>query len=312
MKNNRLKGGNGHLKAELIINQTAGGGKPERLLPEIFKKLDEINLQYHSSWTTSSGGATVLAQQAVDSGKDLIISVGGDGTINEIINGILPAQKQPALGIMPAGWANDFIKSTSIPKNIDQACHIIKEGKIKKIDVGFINKQIYFVNVCGIGFDAEIAALANQMKTEHPHWKTLSAYVYVFATIKKLLSPLPSFKAKVTIDSQVIEGEMLFLAIANGRIEGGKFNIAPDAEIDDGLLDICVVGKMGRLRCLHLLPKAIKGTHLDVKEVSFFRGKEILVEADKTVTAQVAGEVLIPRQSYHIEILPKKLNLLVP
>lgn len=300
------------MKTELIINQTAGGGKPGKLLPEILNNFKALNLPYHNSWTTCSGGATELARQAANSGTSYLVSVGGDGTINEIVNGILTEQKQPALGIIPAGWANDFIKSTPIPTRIDLACQIIKEGKTKRIDVGLINNQTYFLNVCGIGFDAEIAALANQMKTNHPHWKALSAYVYVFATIRKLLPPLPSFQATVTIDGQKIVGEMLFLAIANGRIEGGKFNIAPDAKIDDGLLDICFVGKMGRLRCLHLLPKAIKGTHGDVTEVCFYQGKEILVEAEKPVTAQVAGEILVPQKSYFIRVLPKKLRLVVP
>ncbi len=300
------------MNTKLIINQTAGGGKPEKLVPEILKYFEAMNISYHTSWTTSSEGATSLAYQIANSNTDQIVSVGGDGTINEIINGILPSVKQPPLGVISGGWANDFIKSTSIPTEIYQACQVIKKGNTKNIDVGLINNQIYFVNVFGIGFDAEIAALANQIKTNHPHWKTLSAYVYVFAAIQKLLFPLPSFQAKITIDGEIIEGEILFLAIANGRIEGGKFNIAPDAEIDDGLLDICIIRKMDRLRCLHLLPKAIKGTHRDVREVSFFRGKEILVEANRPVTAQVAGEILTAQKNYHVKILPKKLKLIVP
>ncbi|HNR65238.1 MAG TPA: hypothetical protein PKJ95_02960, partial [Atribacterota bacterium] len=170
----------------------------------------------------------------------------------------------------------------------------------------------YFANVCGIGFDADIAALANQMKTRYPHWKTLSAYVYVFATIQKLLSSLPSFQAKITIDGHVLEKELLLVAIANGRIEGGKFNITPKAEIDDGLLDICIIEKMNRFRCLYLLPKAIKGTHHEVSEVSFFKGKDILIELNKSVTAQVAGEILPPEKKYHIRVLPEKLKLIIP
>ncbi len=300
------------MKAELIINRTSGGGKPVKRLPEILKKFNEMNIIYHTSWTTSAGGATELARQAANNGTDVIISVGGDGTINEIINGILTSTEQPALGIIPAGWANDFIKSISIPTDISQACEIIKRGNTRNIDVAIINDHVYFTNVCGIGFDAEIAELANQIKTNHPHWKMLSAYVYVFAAIRKLLSPLPSFQAKITIDKQVIEGEFLFLAIANGRVEGGKFNIAPEAKIDDGLLDIYVVGKIGRVRCLYLLPRIIKGTHRDIKEVSFFRGKEILVELDKKVTAQVAGEILTSQNIYYIKVLPEKLKLIVP
>jgi len=300
------------LKTEIVINKTAGGGKAGKLFPEILRIFDKMKLEYHVNWTTSLGGATKLARVASDNGADLIVSVGGDGTINEIINGILSAQRQPPLAIVPAGWANDFIKSTSIPRDINKACQVIRNGKIKNIDIGLINQEIYFANVCGIGFDAEITALANRMKTAYAYCKTLSSYVYVFAAIRKLLLPLPSFKIRITIDGQIIEEEILFLAIANGRIEGGKFNITPDANINDGLLDICLVGKMGRLRCLHLLPKAIKGTHHNEKEVHFFRGKEVLVEFDKPVTSQVAGEMLIPQKKYYFKILPKKLKLMVP
>jgi len=300
------------LKTELIINQTAGGGKPKKLVPKIFNIFDSMNFSYHTSWTTSSDGATDLARQAADNGTELIVSVGGDGTINEIINGILTAKNQPSLGIIAAGWANDFIKSTSIPNDVYQACRVIKEGKTKKIDLGLINQQTYFANVYGIGFDAEITALANQIKTDHPNWTSLSAYVYVFAAIRKLLSPIHSIQLKITIDNQVIEKEILFLAIGNGRVEGGKFNIAPEAKIDDGLLDIWIIQKMTRIRCLRLLPKAIKGTHKDVPEVSFFRGKNILIEASEPITAQVAGEILIPQKKYQVEILPKKLDLLTP
>jgi len=300
------------LKAELIINHTAGGGKPEKYISEILSYFDGINFDYHVSWTPSSGSATTLARQAAEQGAELIVSVGGDGTINEIINGIIQYPTQPALGIIPAGWANDFIKSTAIPKDILQACQIISRNKTKMIDVGLINEETYFANVCGIGFDADIAALANNMKIRYPHWKTLSAYVYVFATIQKLLSPLPSFQARITIDGKVVEGEMLLVAVANGKIEGGKFNITPAAEIDDGLLDICIIEKMNRFRCLYLLPKAIKGTHHEVSEVSFFRGKDISVELNKFVTAQVAGEILPPEKKYHIRVLPQKLKLIIP
>lgn len=300
------------LKVELIINRTAGGGKPKKFISEILDYFDQINFEYHVSWTPSSGSAPILAQEAVERGVELIISVGGDGTINEVINGIIQSPKQPTLGIIPAGWANDFIKSTSIPKDIIKACQIIAKQKTRMIDIGLINKQTYFANVCGIGFDAEIAALANQMKTNHPDWKALSAYVYVFATIQKLLSPLPSFQAKITIDGHVMEKELLLVAVANGRIEGGKFNITPQAEIDDGLLDVCIIEKMNRLRCLYLLPKAINGTHHEVSEVSFFKGKDILIELNKSVTAQVAGEILPPEKNYHIRVLPKKLKLIIP
>jgi len=207
------------LKAEVVINKTAGGGKANKLFPEIIRIFDKMKLDYHINWTTSLGGATELARIASHNGADLIVSVGGDGTINEVINGILSSQHQLPLAIIPAGWANDFIKSTSIPRDINEACQVIKNGKVRNIDVGIINSEIYFANVCGIGFDAEIADLANRMKTKYSYSKTFSSYVYVFAAIRKLLPPLPSFKMKITIDGQIIEKEIVFLAIANGQVE---------------------------------------------------------------------------------------------
>ncbi len=301
------------MKAELIINQTAGGGKPQRHISEILNYFDSLpGFEYQISYTPASGEATALSLQAAERGVDTIISVGGDGTINEIINGILQSTKQPALGIIPAGWANDFIKSVPIPKDIKHSCHIISQQKTKMIDVALINKHTYYANIFGIGLDAHIAALANIMKTKYPDWKTLSAYVYVFATIKTLLAPIPFFRVKITIDNQVIEDEMLFVAVANGQTEGGKFKIAPEAEIDDGFLDIYVVRKMNRFRCLYLFPKVMSGTHLEVREVSFHRGKEIFIETTGPVTAQVAGEILPAETHYHIQLLPKKLKLIVP
>ena len=301
------------LKAELIINQTAGGGKSQKYIPKILNYFDSLpDFEYQVSYTPASGEAAALSLQAAERGVDTIISVGGDGTINEIINGILQSTRQPALGIIPAGWANDFIKSVPIPKDIRYSCHIISQQKTKMIDVALINKHTCYVNIFGIGLDANIAALANMMKTKYPNWKTLSAYVYVFATIKTLLSPIPFFQAKITIDNQTIEGEMLLVAVANGQTEGGKFKIAPEAEIDDGLLDIYIIRKINRFRCLYFFPKAMNGTHLGIREVSFYRGKEIFIETARPVTAQVAGEILPAENHYHIQLLPGKLKLIVP
>ena len=109
-------------------------------------------------------------------------------------------KNNPSLGIIHLGGANDFIKSIDIPSDLIEACKILIQGKTKKIDVGVINDQIYFVNLCGIGFDAEVAHLANQMKSTHPHWNKLGAFIYVFATIKKLFSPFSYHEVKIKID----------------------------------------------------------------------------------------------------------------
>ena len=300
------------MKTELIINLTAGGGKPRPHLKTIFKYLKENGFNFRVSYTSHHGDAIELAQKAADNGVELIVSVGGDGTVNEIVNGIMKSKNDPSLGIIPLGWANDFIKSVNIPFDITQACQILVQGKIKKIDIGVINSQIYFANICGVGFDAEVAQLANQMKSKHSNLRILSAFIYVFATVKKLLSPFSYHNVKIKFDGQEIHSKILFIAISNGKIYGGRFNITPEAILDDGLLEICVVEEMGRFKYLSIIPKVFKGTHASIKGINFYRAKEVVIESSEPILAQVSGEVIEGQKKFSITLLPKSLKLIVP
>jgi len=300
------------LKTELIINLTAGGGKPRAHLKTIFKYLKENGFNFKVSYTSHHGEAIELARKAADKGMDLIVSIGGDGTVNEIVNGIMKSKNDPSLGIIPLGWANDFIKSTDIPFDIIGACKILIKGKTKKIDIGAVNGQIYFANVCGVGFDAEVAHLANQLKNRHPNWNSLSAFVYVFATVKKLLSPFSCHNVKIKFDGQEIHSKVLFIAISNGKIYGGRFKITPEAILDDGLLEICLVEEMGRFKYLSIIPKVFKGTHKSIKGIHFYKAKEVIIQFSEPVLAQVSGEVIEGQKEFTITLLPKSLKLIVP
>ena len=300
------------MKAELIVNLTAGGGKPHKHLNTVSKYLKENGLDFKVCTTSHQGEAMELAQKAADNGAQLIVSVGGDGTVNEIVNGIMKSKNDPPLGIIPLGWANDFIKSTNIPSDIIEACKILINGKTKKIDIGLINNQIYFANICGIGFDAEVAQLANQMKSKHPNLHILSAFVYVFATVKKLLSPFGYHNVKIKYDGQEIHSKILFIAISNGKFYGGRFKITPEAILDDGLLEICTVAEMGRLKYLMSIPKVFKGTHESIKGINFYRAKEVVIQSSEPILAQVSGEVIEGQKEFTITLLPKSLKLIIP
>ncbi len=300
------------MKAELIVNLTAGGGKPHKHLNTVLKHLKENGLNFKVYTTSHQGEAVELAQKAADNGAELIVSVGGDGTVNEIVNGIMKSKNNPSLGIIPLGWANDFIKSTDIPSDIIEACKILIKGQTKKIDIGVINNQIYFANICGIGFDAEVAHLANQMKDRHPNWNILSAYVYVFATIKKLLSPFSYHKVKIKIGQQEIQSKILFMAVGNGKIYGGRFKITPEAILDNGLLEVCVVEEMGRFKYLASIPKLFKGTHGTIKGIKFYRAKEIVIRSSAPILTQISGEVIEGLNEFNINLLQKSLKLIVP
>ncbi|MBU4349608.1 diacylglycerol kinase family lipid kinase [bacterium] len=300
------------MKTELIVNLTAGGGKPHKHLNTVLKYLKENGLNFKVCITSHQGEAAELAQKAADNGAELIVSVGGDGTVNEIVNGIMKSKNDPSLGIIPLGWANDFIKSTDIPSDIIEACKILVRGKIKKIDIGVVNSQIYFANICGVGFDAEVARLANQMKSKHPNLRILSAFVYVFATVKKLLSPFSYHDVKIKFDGQEIHSKILFIAISNGKFYGGRFKITPEAILDDGLLEICLVEEMGRFKYLSIIPKVFKGTHASIKGINFYKAKEVVIQSSEPVLAQVSGEVIEGQKNYIITLLPKSLKLIVP
>ena len=300
------------MEAELIVNLTAGGGKPHKHLNTVLKYLKENGLNFKVCTTSHQGEAMELAQKAADNGAELIVSVGGDGTVNEIVNGIMKSKNDPPLGIIPLGWANDFIKSTNIPSDIMEACKILVRGKIKKIDIGIINEKIYFANICGVGFDAEVAQLANQMKSKHPNLHILSAFVYVFATVKKLLSPFSCHNVKIKFDGQEIHSKILFIAISNGKFYGGRFKITPEAIIDDGLFEICTVEEMGRLTYLMSIPKVFKGTHASIKGINFYRAKEVVIQSSEPILAQVSGEVIEGQKEFTITLLPKSLKLIVP
>ena len=300
------------MKAELIVNLTAGGGKPHKHLNTVLKHLKENGLNFKMCTTSHQGEAVELAQKAADNGAELIVSVGGDGTVNEIVNGIMKSKNNPPLGIIPLGWANDFIKSTNIPSDIIEACKILIKGKTKKIDIGVINDQIYFANICGVGFDAEVALLANRMKSKHPNLHILSAFVYVFATVKKLLSPFSCHNVKIKFDGQEIHSKILFIAISNGKFYGGRFKITPEAILDDGLLEICTVEEMGRLKYLMSIPKVFKGTHESIKGINFYRAKEVVIQSSEPILAQVSGEVIEGQKEFTITLLPKRLKLIIP
>jgi len=300
------------LKTELIVNLTSGGGKPRQQLDPISKFLKENNFEFAVNFTNHHKDAVTLAKKAADRKVDLIISVGGDGTINEIINGIMLSEHHPALGIIPLGWANDFIKSVGISSNVIDACKVILRGNTKKIDLGLINEQIYFANIFGIGFDAETAYLANRMKDNHPNWHFFSAFVYVFATIRKLLAPFSYHPVKVKINQEETNTKILFIAIGNGSTYGGKFKITPHALVDDGFLDICLVKDLGRLKYLLLIPKAIKGTHENVRGVLFYKTKEIEIESKEPLKGQVSGEIIKEQKKFKITLVPKCLELIVP
>ncbi|MCK4259413.1 MAG: diacylglycerol kinase family lipid kinase [Halanaerobiales bacterium] len=274
------------MKYQFIINPIAGGGLAKKKWEEIKRVVETENLNYEVVVTSSSGDAVFIAKKGVEKGFDVLVAVGGDGTVNEVVQGIIESGGKGSvkLGIIPAGTGNDLVRTLNIPTHAEEAVKVLKNGHVKNIDLGKINGD-YFINIVGIGFDG---AVANEINRDVRWLKGSSAYIY--AILKTLLT-YKSPKMKITIDDLILKGRYFLVAIGNARYYGGGIKILPDANPSDGLFDICVVEDIPRIEVLKMLPKMSKGKHLDHSAVKIYRGKKIKVDSDEKVLVQADGEL---------------------
>ncbi|MEA2095326.1 MAG: diacylglycerol kinase family protein [Candidatus Cloacimonadota bacterium] len=289
-----------------IVNSTAGRGKTGKKINKLVTSVNEHELDYEIELTKAPQHATQLAQEAIGNGFHNIISVGGDGTLNEVVNGIMLSGKSEEVnvGVIPEGGGNDFAMSFELSSNIDKAIDILQKFNIRKIDVGKIEDR-YFVNALGIGFDARAAQISNRIK----YLNGLPRYLLA---VLRALAALKPFNAEVKLDNYTYNSPFLLIAIGNGKYTGGGFLLTPEAIVDDGFLDICFIKTITRRRLLSLLPSAIKGQHLKEPEVDLKQSRTIEVTTKTPLPFYTDGELPKLKNPLHfkIELFPKKLNLI--
>jgi len=297
-----------------ILNPAAGRGAAGRSLEMLKALLDATEMRYQIRSTAGPGDATELAR---GTDAEVVVVVGGDGTTNEVANGIVGTEK--TLGILPAGCGNDLIKSLGVPKDFRKAFEIIRTGKRKIIDTGTVAcsdtdltsqargsyPERVFVNGVGIGLDAAVAE-----RTIHLP-KLSGTLLYLVA----LLQAVWRFKRplmKIQRDSGISESKRFLVAIGNGRCAGGGFYLTPDALVDDGLLDICIVDDMPLYNIFPLIPKVMMAKHHHVKGITLATAKHILVSTDRPIFVHADGEIVGRNVSQvQIAIRPKSLNVIV-
>jgi len=285
-----------------IVNPTAGKGKGKIVAEEIYLYMKELSIPYEVKLTTRRNEAEILAQRAAEEGFKKIVAVGGDGTIYEVLNGIIGADV--LLGVIPAGTGNDFVRTVGIGKNIGQALHTVVYGKDKFIDCGKANGR-YFINVAGVGFDTEILKEVESIK------KFLTGkWAYLAGTLKTLLY-YKNKSIKISIDGQEYNKEILLAAFANGKFYGGGMKIAPAASIQDGCFDIIIIHKISKWKILRLFPTIFSGQHIHVKEVSLYQGKKITLSCDYPIPVNLDGD-LVGDTPLILEIIPNAVRVLVP
>ncbi len=302
------------LYARVIVNPVAGAKATGRKWPRISRLLRHIGLTFDYQYTEGVGHAIELAREAVSCGCQFLVAVGGDGTVNEVANGILSSSQadMTAIGVVSTGTGSDFVRSVGIPRNYVRACSCLAGARRLLIDVGVVEYQKngqtlrrFFVNSAGVGFDAQVAELANRLP------KYFGGTIpYVFG----LLRSLASYRNKtvdLTLDNQMTTKRVLSVVVANGRYIGGGMLVAPQAELGDSLLDVMAVGDMGRLELLRAFPRIYKGTHITHPKVRIERATRVaIIPSTDNFLVHADGEFL-GQGPASFRILPRALSVAV-
>lgn len=277
-------------KVKLILNPMADHQRAWEVVPGLQGMVSEHG---NAEWngTVHPRHAVDLARQAGEQGFDLVIAVGGDGTVHEVINGLMqtPAEKRPHLGIVPVGSGNDLAHFLHLPLNPKEALERALHGTSKSIDVGCITdengRQEYFDNTLGIGFDAAVTLRTKKINFVH------GFAMYFLAVMQTIAANFDCNPTEVITDQENWTQPTLMLSLGNGPREGGGFLITPEARIDDGLLHYVTIGKISRLRMLQLVPEVQKGTHGRFKEFRMGTCKKMEAQAERPLFIHVDGEI---------------------
>jgi len=302
-------------KQFVIVNPSAGRGAAGKAIPEIKDQLQSLDIQYDLVQTEYAGHGIELAAEAVSKGYAAVVAVGGDGTTNEVINGMMQAGRQGPIttrfGVLPIGRGNDFSYGMGVPQDLTSACQALSGGQTRKIDVGLVKggdypEGRYFGNGIGIGFDTVVGFESVKLP---PFIHGTPAYL--IAALKTIFLYFDAPLLRIEIDGEIIEQPCLLVSVMNGRRMGGSFVFAPDSESDDGFLNLCIVHQVTRLQVLGLMPKVMSGTQSEHEAVRMPVGKHITVEALKgALPVHADGETICEAgKKLEVTILKQQLNL---
>ena len=295
--------------AVLIINPTAGRGKAGRQAGEIRRLLGPKAADWAWHYTRKSGDATALARAAAQDGARLVVAVGGDGTLHEVANGVLGTGA--TAGLIPFGTGNDFARALGLYGSLEVACRALTEGVVRHIDMAVIEGKDtdgprHFLVLAGTGYDARTARTVNEGVR---HLSGPLAYVWGAILTLRTFEP---FDLTLTLDDDPPRHvKAMFASFANAETTGGGMKIAPGAVVDDGCLDVCLVGSVSKLTLLYQLTQVFSGKHVHHPAVSLLRARRISVDADPPQPLLIDGEVCGTTPA-RISLLPGALPFMVP
>lgn len=299
-------------KIKLIFNPASDRGRSGQKASDLKAIVEKYG---GADWagTEYPGHGTEITHQAALEGYERIVAMGGDGTVHEVVNGLMevPEEKRPLLGVVPIGSGNDFAFSSGINMNMQEAMIRVFEGGASPIDVGLITdgngRKEYWDNSAGFLFDAAVNIESRKIKGIY------GFPMYLTATIRSIIKHYATTRLKFTIDGQTFDKDLLMFTIGNGAREGGGFMVTPDAKNDDGIFDYLMVDPISRPMMFYLLPIVMQGNHGGFKFVNLERFTKLEFEADRAVPIHLDGELWAPYEAdvrkVTIEIFPAAVNL---
>jgi YegS/Rv2252/BmrU family lipid kinase len=299
-------------KVKIILNPMADMGNAWRVARDL-RSITEQHGGVDWSGTVYPGHAIELAKQAGEQGYDMVIAMGGDGTVHEVINGIMqiPEDRRPVLGVVPVGSGNDFAHGIQASRKPTEALTRALDGKASAVDLGLMTdehqRKEYFDNTLGIGFGAVVTIRSHRLPLLR------GFLMYLTSVIQTIILDHNPMTMQIEMDDQKWEQSVIYLVLCNGPREGGGFLIAPEAKIDDGILNYAMITNVSRPMMLRIVPEVMKGTHGRFKQVRMGTCKKFTLSANRPLYIHADGEIFTgpgtDLRKVSFEILPNALQV---
>ncbi len=271
-------------RARIIYNPTSGRELFRKHLPEVLEKMEKAGYETSCHATTCEGDAIQAAKTAVERKFDLVIAVGGDGTLNEVVSGIAKFEDRPKVGLIPMGTTNDFARAVHIPRDITKAVDIILKGDSIPVDIGLMNDDRYFINIAGGGRLTELTyEVPSKLKT------VLGQMAYYLKGIEMLPS-IRSSRVRIEYDGQIFDDSAMMFLIGLTNSVGGFEKLAPDASINDGKFTLLILKELNMAEFIRVASLALRGEHLSDPHVIYAKASKITVTTEERVLLNLDGE----------------------
>ncbi|TWG29343.1 diacylglycerol kinase [Geobacillus sp. C56-T2] len=294
-------------RARIIYNPTSGREQFRRHLPDVLVQLEKAGYETSCHATEGPGDATKAARQAVEREFDLVIAAGGDGTINEVVNGLAHQPYRPKLGVIPVGTTNDFARAISVPRTIEGACEVVTTGEPVAIDIGCVtneDKTRYFINIAGGG---RLTELTYEVPSK---LKTMLGQLAYYLKGMEMLPSIRATEASIEYDGKLFEGEIMMFLVSLTNSVGGFEKLAPDSSLNDGLFDLIIVKKTNLAEFVRLVTLAARGEHINDPHIIYTKANRVKVRSPMQLNLDGEFGGMLPGEFVnlyrHLEVLMPK------